>query len=205
MTNETGTNDSAMNEAGTTETTESGTTETKRPSILVSLILLVVAIAVGAHVSAIPLLLFKAGVATVLVFVYGYFAVRIIGAMQIGAAGARVFIGLLLGAATLYMTWAIRIPAFSGWDVPFTLNPQLIYDAILQRSGSMQVSRGFGHGTSAEGPSWLMLGTYIAEAVFFLAGMVLGALLSDPTTPSSNDATAENAGNDSEDPDRQAA
>lgn len=159
------------------------TTATKRPNLLVSLLLLVVAIAVGAHVSAIPLLLTKAGTATILLFVYGYFAVRIVTPLRIGATGLRAVVGLALGAATLYVTWAIRIPAFSGWDVPFTADPKLILDAIALRSESMSVSRGFGAGTTADGPSWLMLGTYLTEAFFFVGVMTLCSLLSGPDAP----------------------
>ena len=172
-------------------------TETKLPNILVSLVLLVVTIAVGAHISGVPLLIAKAGVAPVLFLAYGYFAVRIVTPMQIGSKGTRAFVGVLLGAATMYMTWAIRIPAFSGWETSFTADPQLLYSAVMDRAGSMEISKGFGAGTSADGPGWLLLATYGAEAFFFVGVMVLCSMLSGPD--------AEKAEEGAEEPARKAA
>lgn len=155
---------------------------TKVHNPLVSVLFLAVAIVVGAHISGLPLLIFKAGNATLLVLVYGYFAVRIVSGLGIAYAGTRKFVGLLLGLATVYATWAVRIPAFSGWETAFSADPALIYSAILERAGSMEVSKGFGHGTSTDGPSWLMLGTYGLEALAFVGVMTLGALLASPET-----------------------
>ncbi|MFT4543255.1 MAG: hypothetical protein ACI835_005724 [Planctomycetota bacterium] len=149
--------------------------KTNRPTALLSLGFLLVAIVVGAHISGIPLLLTKAGIATVLVFVYGYFAVRIVGELSIGSSHFRLLTGLTLGLATTYLTWAIRIPAFSGWDVAFSADPASIYAAVLDRASSMEISKGFGYGTETEGPSWLMLGTYILEALAFVGVMTLAA------------------------------
>ncbi len=168
-------------------------TQTKRPNILVSLILLLGTIAIGAHISGIPLLLAKAGGASVLFVLYGYFAVRIVTAMQIGSTGTRAVVGLVLGTATMYVMWAIRIPAFSAWEVPFTADPKLILDAINQRASSMEVTKSFGAGTSTEGPSWLMLGTYMVEAFFFVGIMVLCSILSSPDTGKSEESNEEPA------------
>lgn len=165
--------------------------ETPRPHTLRSLLLLIVVIAVGAHISGIPLLLAKAGIAPVLCLAYGYFAVRLVTPMRIGSAGVRAFAGLLLGVGTMYLTWAIRIPAFSGWETPFVAHPEVVFEAILERAKHMEVTRGFGGGTSTSGPSWLLLGTYIAEAFFLIGAMVLGALLSDPPKPAAQELTEE--------------
>ena len=163
--------------------------ETPRPHNLRNLLFLIVVIAVGAHISGIPLLLAKAGIAVILFFAYGYFAVRLVTPMRIGSSGVRAFAGLLLGAGTMYLTWAIRIPAFSAWETPFVANPALVFEAILERANNMEVTRGFGRGTSSSGPSWLMLGTYITEAIFLVGSMVLGALLSDPPTAAEEEVT----------------
>jgi len=179
-------------------------TEAKRPNPFVSLLLLIVAVAVGAHLSGIPLLLTKAFVAVVLVAIYGYFAVRVVTPLGIESTRTRGVIGLVLGVATLCLTWAVRIPAFSGWETAFTASPQAVYDAVVERAGSMEVSKGFGAGTSTEGPSWLMLGTYILEGLAFVGVMTLGALLSGPDKPKATD--AEDAdGADSDGSTREAA
>jgi len=155
-------------------------TQSRRPNSFVSLVLLASTIVIGAHISAIPLLLAKAGVAPLLFLANGYFAVRIVTPLKIGSNGARAAVGLLLGAATMYMTWAIRIPVYSGWETPLTADPKLIFGAIMERAGSMDISKGLGAGTSTEGPSWLMLGTYMVEAVLFVGVMVLCSMLSGP-------------------------
>ena len=165
--------------------------KTTRPRPLRSFVFLLVVIAVGAHVSGIPLLIAKAGIAVILFFSYGYFAVRLVTPLRIESTRVRLFAGLLLGALTMYLTWAIRIPAFSGWETPFVANPGVLFEAILERANNMEVSRGFGRGTSSSGPSWLMLGTYIAEAFFLVGSMVLGALLSDPPKAKAEEVTEE--------------
>jgi len=162
-----------------------------RPSIFWAVLFLLLTIAVGAHLSAIPLIMVKIAVAVVLAAIYAFFAVRIVGAMRISAKGLRAIVGLLLAVATLYATWAIRIPAFSGWETAFTADPVLILDAIVDRANSMQVSRGFGHGTTTEGPSWLMLGTYAFEALAICGIMTLGALLAFPDKKKATEAEVD--------------
>lgn len=158
--------------------------ETKKaPSSLLSIVFLAVAIAIGAHVSAVPLMIVKIAVAVLLVAVYTFFAYRVVNSMQIGATGARTFVGLILALVTVYATWAVRIPAFSGWDTAFTADPAAIWAAVLDRASSMQITKAFGAGTSTEGPSWLLLGTYAVEALAFVFMMTLGAVLAGPAKP----------------------
>ena len=167
------------------------TEQAKRPNILIAILLLAAAIAGGAHLSAIPLFFVKVVVSVLLVAFYAFFGYRIVNAMQIGASGPRAFVGLVLAALTLYATWAIRIPAFSGWETAFTANPGAILDAIVDRAGSLRVTKAFGAGTSADGPSWLILGTYIVEALAFVGIMTLGAMLAGPAKPKQKDDAVE--------------
>lgn len=156
-------------------------TETaKRPNVLWAALFLLITIAVGAHLSAIPLFLIKIVVAMVVIGFYAIFAVRIVSALQIKSAGVRAMVGLLLAAGTMYATWAVRIPAFSGWETAFTADPAMVLDAIVERANSMQVTGALGHGTTADGPSWLLLGTYILEALATVALIVLGSLFAFP-------------------------
>jgi len=167
------------------------TAEAKRPNILISLALLLVIVLVGAYVSNLPLLIAKAGVATLLFFLYGYCAVRIVSSLQIESSAARKAVGLILGVATVYLTWALRLPVFSGWQVAFTLDPSLLYQGIMERASAIEISKGFGHGTTTEGPSWLMRGTYLVEAVAFAGVMVLCAWLSAPDKEGTQEVAAE--------------
>ena len=156
------------------------TETTKRPNILWAALFLLITIAVGAHLSAIPLFIVKIVVAMVVIGFYAFFAVRIVSALRIKSAGVRAIVGLLLATGTVYATWAVRIPAFSGWETAFTADPALVLDAIVERANSMQITGALGHGTTADGPSWLLLGTYILEALATVALILLGSLFAFP-------------------------
>jgi len=152
----------------------------KRPNLLFTLLILIGLILGGAYVSSVPFAMVKVAGATLLFFLYGFCAARFVGSLQIHSAGVRKMIGLVLGLMTVYLTWAVRLPVFSDWEVAFTFDPSLLLNGIQERASSMQLSSGMGHGTTTEGPSWLLLGTYIFEALAFVGAMYLAAWLSAP-------------------------
>ncbi len=159
----------------------------KRPNFLISTITLFGVIMAGAYISSVPLFLVKVAGATLLVFVYAYCGSRIVESFAIGSAGARKALGLILGVGCVYLTWVIRLPVFSGWETALTFNPSSILGGIEERAGSMQMSGGFGNGTTTEGPSWLLLGTYIVEALAITLMMYLAAWLSAPDNKKDNE------------------
>ncbi|MFT7169175.1 MAG: hypothetical protein ACI80K_002313 [Paracoccaceae bacterium] len=156
------------------------TSEAKRPNPIQPLLVLLAVILVGAYISLVPLVMVKMGGAALLVLVYGFFAASIVDSMGIASTSVRKMVGLVLGVATVYLTWVIRLPVFAGWDVALTFDPALILEGVKERASAMQLSSGFGHGTTTEGPSWLLLGTYIGEAFAFVGAMFLAAWLSGP-------------------------
>ena len=152
----------------------------KRPNLLYTLLILIGLILGGAYVSSVPFAMVKVAGATLLFFLYGLCAARFVEFLQVSSSGARKMIGLMFGVLVVYLTWAVRLPVFSDWEVAFTFDPNLLLDGINERASSMQLTSGYGQGTTAEGPSWLLLGMYIFEAVSFVGGMFLAAWLSAP-------------------------
>lgn len=140
-------------------------------------------IAGGAHLSGVPFVMLKVVVAVGLVFGYGVCTVMTVSALRIESGGVRKLLGLVGGVAVVYLTWAVRIPAFSGWETSFDADPVALWNAILERSGSMELSRSVGSGTTAAGPSWLLMSLYFLEAGAFLLTVWGLAALSSPDKP----------------------